>query len=443
MEVVNMATYIINLLGNFLELLIVIFFLKDSFKPRFKKLVFIPLCVIITLFQFLNTNLFLAKSSFLILGSVIFLFFLLLLYDIRWQNRMAYLFFLFAIIGCSEIIITMLLTSIFTVDVSFIQNNIPIFATATVASKFLAYFFVLITKKKRIISSDTRGKQIVGLLFSLPIASLLIILLFIRCCYQISDITFEIITLTTSIVLAFANVSVFYIIDKQNELIETKEKLLFVEKHINSQVIHYEELYKHQNELRTFRHDIKNKSILLIALLKKGETEKALRAIENNIDWLEKNNNSIINSGNPIIDAVLQAKLYDAKEKSISIAFSTKLVEEIKIDEIELGIIIGNALDNAIEATEKCKEKDNLLIQFNLIVTSDRISISVKNPVKKDVNTEKLQTTKDDKINHGFGINSMRTLANKYDGMIIFSCINKIFTVNINLSNQPLDTFAL
>ena len=91
---------------------------------------------------------------------------------------------------------------------------------------------------------------------------------------------------------------------------------------------------------------------------------------------------------------------------------------------------------------EQCEENENFSIQFSLIVTSDRISVSIKNPVKNDVDVKKLQTTKIDKNNHGFGINSMNTLANKYDGMIVFSCKNKIFTASINLSNQPANTFA-
>lgn len=435
-----MANYFVNLLGNCFELLIILFFLKDKYKPKIKKQMFIPFCIIITLFQFINTNIFLTRSNLVAVGSIIFVLLILLLYRIKWRTAIILLFSIYAIIAFPEIIIGMLLSMFFDINVNYIQNNILMFATATITSKFLAYLLALITKKYLMTSTSNKIKKHLVLLLSLPVASFLVMLLFIRCCYQLNDYTFEAITLSTSVVLSFANISVFYIIDKQNDLIETKEKLLFFEKHINSQIIHYEELYKHQNELRAFRHDIQNKSILIIGLLKKGEIKKALHTMEKNINWLEENSSNIVNSGNPIIDAILQAKLHTAKAKDIHLTISTKLVDEIKIDEIELGIIIGNALDNAIEAVEQCDE--NTSIQFSLIVTSDRISISVRNPVKNPVDVKKLQTTKNDKINHGFGINSINTLANKYDGITIFSCENNFFTANINLSNISPDTFA-
>lgn len=431
-----MANYIINLFGNICELFIILFFLKDNYKPRFKKTIFIPLCILFTLFQFLNTNLFLAESNFVILGSLLFVFLVLLIHRLNWKNHLAFLFFLFAIIGCSEVIVGMLFSLIFRIDISFIQNNAFAFATGTVASKFLAYFFVLLTKRNRISSNYKKGKQLSLLIYSLPIASLLVILLFLRCCYQISDTVFEIITLTASIVLTVANITVFYIVDKQNELIETKEKLLFAEIHINNQVMHYQELNKHQNELKIFRHDIKNRLLSLMALVKDGKSDKALQIMENNLNWLEEMNSNIINSGNPIVDAILQAKLHIAKDKNISLQISTKLAEEITIDELELGIVLGNALDNAIEAVEKNVDKDKKYISLTLMSTDDRISISVSNPVEEDIDTERLITSKDDKEKHGYGIKSIKAIVQKYDGIVSFSCENRVFNVSINMANK-------
>ena len=431
-----MADYVINLFGNICELFIILFFLKDNYKPRFRKTIFIPLCIIFTLFQFLNTNLFLSESNFVILGSLLFVFLLLLIHKLNWKNHAAFLFFLFAIIGCSEVIVGMLFSLIFKIDISFIQNNAFAFATGTVASKFLAYFFVLITKRNLICTNYKKGKQLSLLIYSLPIASLLVILLFLRCCYQISDTAFEIITLVASVVLTVANIAVFYIVDKQNELIETKEKLLFAELHISNQVLHYQELYKHQAELRIFRHDIKNRLVSLMALIREKQTNKALQIMEKNLNWLEEMNSNIINSGNPVVDAILQAKLHVAKDKGISFQISTKLAEEIKIDELELGIVLGNALDNAIEAVEKSTEKDKKNISLTLMSTENRISISISNPVDEDINIKKLNTSKSDKEKHGYGIKSIKAIAQKHDGIVSFSCDNRIFNISINMANK-------
>lgn len=173
-----------------------------------------------------------------------------------------------------------------------------------------------------------------------------------------------------------------------------------------------------------------------MALVKDGKSDKALQIMENNLNWLEEMNSNIINSGNPIVDAILQAKLHIAKDKNISLQISTKLAEEITIDELELGIVLGNALDNAIEAIEKNIDKNKKYISLTLMSTDDRISISVSNPVEEDIDTERLITSKDDKEKHGYGIKSIKAIVQKYDGIVSFSCENRVFNVSINMANK-------
>ncbi len=430
-----MADYIINLSGNICELLIALYFFKGRYEPKVKRPVFTLLCVVFTLFQFLNTNLFLAKSPIVSFCSLIFVFLISLLYDMKWLHRTIFSVLIFVIYGASEIVIGMVLTAILQVDVSYTQINPVMFAVCTLMSKFLAYIIVLVTKKRDFSLENYAKVKYFYLIYSLPVASLLIMMLFLRCCYVIDDLSFQIINLISSVVLIFANISVFYIIDKINEMTQAKEKLLFTEKHINNQVVHYQELYKHQNELRVFRHDIRNRLFSLMAMVKDGQADKAIQIMENNLNWLEEMNNNIVNSGNPIVDAILQSKLHIAKEKQIKLQISVKLSEKIRIDELELGIALGNALDNALEAADRNADEDKRYISFNLMSTDDRISVSISNPVETDVDTKNLKTIKKDKNYHGFGVNSIRSIAQRYDGFAEFLCEEGVFTVNINIRN--------
>lgn len=431
-----MADYVINLFGNICELFIILFFFKDRYKTNLSRIVFVSLCVVFTVFQFLNTNLFLAESQLVLLGSFVFTLIVTTLFKVKWVYRFLFSLFIFLSNTCAEIIVGMFLSLLFEINISMLQQKPVLFAICTITSKFLTYIIVLMTKRKRFRTDFQSLKQNIVLVFSLPITSFLVMVLFLGCCYQIDNWVFYIITLITSVGLAFANIAVFYIIDKQNELIETKEKLLFAELHISNQVLHYRELNKHQNELRIFRHDIKNRLLSLMALVKDGKSDKALQIMERNLNWLEEMNSNIINSGNPVIDAIIQAKLHVAKDNGISFQISTKLAEEIKMDELELGIVLGNALDNAIEAVEKSSEKGKKSINLTLMSTDNRISISVSNPVEEDVNTEKLITSKNDKEKHGYGIKSIKTIAQKHDGVVSFSCDNRIFNISINMANK-------
>lgn len=437
MEVVNqMASYIINFCGNCCELFMILYFLTGKYTPRFKKPIFIALCAGLTLFQFLNTNLFLSKSQLVLVCSFIFTLGVIMLYRMKINLGIFLSLFICVANALSEATVAMVISMVFNLNIALSQDNALLFAVCTLTSKFLAFVIILVAKRFK---SDIQAKnKIIVMVFLLPIASFLIMLLFLRCCYQINDNIFHIITLITSIILSVANVAIFHIIDKQNELIETKEKLLFAEKHINSQVIHYEELYKYQNELRAFRHDIKNILLSLVGLLKESKIEKAINTIESSLDILDEQNRNIVNIGIPVIDAILQSKVVSADENGVDIKISSKIASDIKIDEIELGIIIGNALDNAVEAVKKDFPSENKEVVFNLIVTNDRISISIVNPVKIDIDTNNLTTSKADKENHGFGIKRILALAQKYDGLVSFSCENKAFTSSINLANQSV-----
>ncbi len=377
-----MAEYLINFVGNCFELFIIIFFLKDNYKLRVKKKVAIPLCGLFLMFQFVTNNLFLGESILVLFTSIVFVFLVSLIYEIKLIYRIVFTLFLYLLIGLSEIVVTMIL-SVFGVDLSFIQSSPLAFAIATLTAKFLSYVIILLTKIKRFKKEDNVLNNKTMLVFLLPVASILIILLFLKCCYQIKDTGFYIITLITAIVLMFANIAIFYIIDKQNDLIKTKEKLFFTETHINSQIAHYEELYRHQNELRTFRHNIKNIFLSLMGILKDGDADKALRAMKSNLDMLDEMNKNIVNTGHPITDAILQSKLHDADSEGIKLNISTKLTEEIVIDELELGIILGNALDNAIEATAKIKNRAEKTVVFEMITTTERIIITIEKNSKR------------------------------------------------------------
>lgn len=384
---------------------------------------------------FLNTTLFLGKSYMLVLGSFLVMLGVSVMYRLSWWQRIVFSVFLYLIQALAELFIGMAVSLIqkpFLVDV---QDNSAMFFLCSLLSKFLAYVFAMILRKKRFKNGLKVFRQNVLLIFSLPIASILIMLLLLRCFYQIDDFQFLVITLITSVALVIGNATVFYVMDKQNELLETKEKLVFTQEHINNQALHYSELYKHQSELRRFRHDAKNMIVTLIAMIEDGQTEKALQSIESCLSFIDETNKNIVNSGNPIIDAILQSKVNLAQKSKIELKLFVRFESEINIDEIEFGIILGNALDNAIEAVNRIGDEGNRYIDFRLIATDGRISVAIQNPVKENLDVTRLTTVKKESGKHGLGISSIRRLSAKYDGMVDFSCEDRIFTVNISLSN--------
>ncbi len=336
--------------------------------------------------------------------------------------------------GLSEMIIGFGFGLVSGMSIQETQENPFTFALGTLSSKFMAYFFSLIIRNSGIDISNRPLQRNMVLLFSLPAATLLIMLVFLMGCYKIDELSYRMLIVVASIVMLFANIMVFEIISRQNKSLEAEIQLSFYEKYLNSQKQHYEELYKHENEMSKFRHNTKTILLSLIGLIKAGESEKALEVMEKNVGVLS--GGAVVNSRNPVVDALLQAKSNLARENGIELSHIIRIEEPIEIDEIELGIIIGNALDNAIEATQKITENERKRIDFRMMSLSSLIAITVENPIEENIDTGNLSTTKSDKALHGYGVQSIKSIAERYGGSAEFECKDRKFLARISMVNK-------
>lgn len=425
---------VINLTGNCCETLTIIYLLLSKYKLKYNQIASSILFVFSTLCMFAFTNIFLTKSYLIIPSSIIYILFIQLVFDNSWFSKIINTVITYVVFALSELVVAMMLTSFLELDLQVLQNTASLFFICTISSRFLSFIIIYIILKSGFKYNTIRLNKYTFSSLLLPIASFLVLVVLLRCLYEIDDRVFHTITLIFSIILVVANIISVFIIDNLNDLVLSKEKLIFTEKQISNQISHYSKLYGYQNELRAFRHDIKNKCISIIGLLREGKTEEVINTLNKDINWLTESKDVIVNSGNPVIDAVLQSKMQAANDKDISVNYVLRISEDITIDEIELGIIIGNAMDNAIEESERIVDPSNRKIDLRLLTTNGRISINVKNSIssiKKD-----LTTSKPDKMNHGFGLSNIKSISQKYDGVVNTEFSADTFELSINIVNS-------
>lgn len=318
-------------------------------------------------------------------------------------------------------------------DLDFLQDDY-IFLGMGLVCKFFSFIIVFIVSKRvgKIDLGVSKGLSV--LLIVQPVATVFVTLVILKCTYELDSIPAVLFSAVAMLMIA-ANIMTLFLIYRQKDYIESKERLNFANEQLKNQLVHYEELYRYQSEIRTFRHDIKNRLLSLSGLVSDGQYSAAIDAINGELNFLEYESGSIINSGNPVVDAVLQSKLSLAQSKDIRIELSVKITEDIEINLADLGVLMGNTLDNAIEAAEELNEKEERIIYVRLISLGGRIVFSVENPVNGEIDTKNIVTAKTDKINHGYGIRSIKTIAAKYDGDVFITCENGSFTVSINILN--------
>lgn len=202
---------------------------------------------------------------------------------------------------------------------------------------------------------------------------------------------------------------------------------------LQSQTRYYKKLLEKNTELRRFKHDYKNQLIVLQSYLEKNNIDSAKEYIRNSSKFI--NSLEEYNTGNYVLDALLDEKIQKAYQYNTIIRYSGHLVQ-YSLDDIDLCIIFGNAIDNAIEACEKIQTTESKIISIIIKQQNHILKILITNPVSEPpiIENNMIVTSKIDKGNHGLGLYSIKRTIKKYNGLCEISCKDNIFSINITLS---------
>lgn len=211
--------------------------------------------------------------------------------------------------------------------------------------------------------------------------------------------------------LLFSAFFVLYLyehLSKQEETIRVQQQY---EQNLKMELRHFDEMAVAQRQLKKFKHDFKNYVIGLGAYIDQNNVPGASEYLDSMKEKFAPGN-TIIETGNPALDAMLSTKKAVADSKNIDFNTRIQIPENLNINSADLCVIFGNALDNAIEACERTKRADAVIdldITYNANVLYCRIINTSPLPEEN-----KRKTSKTDKFNHGFGLENIKTALSKY-----------------------------
>ena len=393
---------------------------------------FLALSLLICALQILNIVI-LKHQAITTFVSMLIMFFLTQFYSMSFSLRLSGSITISLIMLLSELTVMVLTSLGLGVDIREIPSNYLIHAICVLLAKFTAFILVnfLVSRQNHIRRGMSRKLTLSMLV--LPGSSLLVISLLYMYCYRISEEYLQVATFAASVLLAVANILAFHIINTQGDYISTKEQLKFAKANIESQKEYYKELYEYQREISQFRHDMKNFFTAILSKLRAGESEEVEKRIAEKLNFMDEFSRSIVNTGNPGLDSIWTSKLKQSEACGIKTNISIKLSSPIRIDELELGVLLGNALDNAIEAAVKAEGEKN--INVSILTADETMLIKITNPVAKKVDVKNLETTKSDKKRHGYGLSGIRTIVQRNGGILDLECTDTLFTFIATLSN--------
>lgn len=213
--------------------------------------------------------------------------------------------------------------------------------------------------------------------------------------------------------------------DSLKQLNKINEELM------DTQAKFFEASAKADSEIRSMRHDMRNNTQVLMLLLESKEYDKMREYLEEMSEGLAGTNVSS-HTGDVIADAIIADKKKRAASEGIALNV-TGAIAGVEISPVNMCKMLGNLLDNAIEAASDPGLKD-LASEFKVIDlqfkhTENFFMISVTNPCvdHPKIKDGKIVTSKSDKKNHGFGISNIRSAAEDCGGELSVSCEEKPF----------------
>ena len=193
----------------------------------------------------------------------------------------------------------------------------------------------------------------------------------------------------------------------------------------DSTIIYQNKLMKQQIEeienmyltMREWRHDYHNHLQSLKGFLKLGQYDQ----IENYLKDLETDLESIdtlYHSGNIQVDAILNAKLAIAEKNQIQIRCDAQVPPALHVSELDLCVMIGNLLDNAIESCKKIEDPQKRFIRIYLDIMKQQLYISVTNATGESVRVRTDAYFTQKRGDHGHGLRRVDQVVQKYEGYL-------------------------
>jgi len=192
--------------------------------------------------------------------------------------------------------------------------------------------------------------------------------------------------------------------------------------------------------MRTWQHDYGNNLCALRAFMENGENEKALDYI-NEISDLQAQDQVTIKTGNLVLDAIITSKLWLAKSKNIDVNMQVVYPDNKYISDNDLCAVLGNLIDNSIEACDRMGDATNKkFIDLSILPKKKNLIISVRNSYNHEIKLKgKRYLTTKQGPHHGIGIPHIESIINKYHGIIERSHDDGIFETIVLL---PLESPA-
>lgn len=242
--------------------------------------------------------------------------------------------------------------------------------------------------------------------------------------------------LISIIFILLINIIVFYIYGKLLDEQETKLENQLLSKEVEYYISQNEIQEKNYEKIKELKHNLKNNLICIKELIdedKLNQSKDQINHLLGEISNIEKYSNS----GNVAIDSIINYKFNYAKEYKIDLFSEVEIPSNLNLDISDISVLLGNLLDNSIEACKKVREGQKS-ISIEIFYTKGNLLIKCENNFIGEIEYNskgEIITTKKDNKNNGIGLKSIKRIVSKYNGEMTINIKDNTFIISILLFN--------
>ncbi|OAB41892.1 ATP-binding protein [Paenibacillus glacialis] len=237
------------------------------------------------------------------------------------------------------------------------------------------------------------------------------------------------------IVLLFLNVMIFYVFDNIIDKFQFMHENAQLQQQMDHQDANYEKVVHSFKSIKRIIHDTNQQFLYIEECIERNELAAAKEHIKTTLNKVEGAYQRV-NTGNLVIDALVTNTLNIGQANGIRIDTKLSLCsQKVHIDRYDLCVVIGNMLDNAIEASKKLKIAEDRYILIKIHSTESTLLIHIMNHMENEV--AHLNSQKSNPEFHGIGLTNIARICDKYGGHMTIETKHKIFN---NMALIPLYT---
>ncbi|MEK4351389.1 ATP-binding protein [Paenibacillus sp. FSL R5-0475] len=237
------------------------------------------------------------------------------------------------------------------------------------------------------------------------------------------------------IVLLFLNVMIFYVFDNIIDKFQFMHENAQLQQQMDHQDANYEKVVHSFKSIKRIIHDTNQQFLYIEECIERNELAAAREHIKTTLNKVEGAYQRV-NTGNLVIDALVTNTLNIGQANGIRIDTKLSLCsQKVHIDRYDLCVVIGNMLDNAIEASKKLKIAEDRYILIKIHSTESTLLIHIMNHMENEVTH--LNSQKSNPEFHGIGLTNIARICDKYGGHMTIETKHKVFN---NMALIPLYT---